>query len=150
MIKLSTKGHYGARLMLDLALHYGEGPVLLKDIANRQEISVKYLWNLVESLRVAGLVESYRGRHGGYSLAKKPSEITMKDIIYVFEGRSCLVDCVCNPKYCERSEACVTRDLWGDISNQISDILEAVTLEDMMKRHEEKQKCLSVENISGV
>ena len=137
MIKLSTKGHYGARLMLDLAIHYGEGPVLLKDISDRQEISVKYLWNLVDSLRIAGLVESYRGRHGGYTLAKKPSDITMKDIVFVFEGRSCIVDCVCNPSFCEKSPDCITRDLWCKLSDIISETLGDVTLEDMVKRHKE-------------
>ena len=137
MIKLSTKGHYGARLMLDLAIHYGDGPIVLKDISERQDISVKYLWNLVESLRIAGLVESYRGRHGGYMLAKKPSEITMKDIINIFEGKSCIVDCVCNPSFCEKSSSCVTRDLWSEISDQISQILESVTLEDMVNRNKE-------------
>jgi len=139
MIKLSTKGHYGAQLMLDLAIHYGEGPILLRDIAERQEISVKYLWNLVDSLRIAGLVESYRGRHGGYTLAKKPSDITMRDIIFVFEGRLCIVDCVYNPSFCAKSVDCITRELWCKISGLISQTLETVTLEDMVEKYKKLQ-----------
>ncbi|MBC8227953.1 Rrf2 family transcriptional regulator, partial [bacterium] len=84
-MKLSTKGRYGVRLMIDLAIHYGEGNVL-KDIAERQEISEKYLWNLTVPLRIAGLINSTRGPRGGYTLAKHPSEITLKDVVHVLEG----------------------------------------------------------------
>jgi Rrf2 family cysteine metabolism transcriptional repressor len=143
MIKLSTKGHYGTQLILDLAIHYGEGPILLKDIAKRQEISVKYLWNLVDTLRIAGFVESYRGRHGGYTLAKNPSEITMKDIILVFEGQTCIVDCVCNPTFCDKSIDCVTRSLWCELSDRVSQTLGAITLKDMVERHKKMEAAIS-------
>ena len=89
MMRLSTKGRYGTRLMLDLALHYGEGLVFLKDIAKREEISVGYLEHLIPPLKSAGLIKSSRGAHGGYSLAKEPSEINLREIVQVFERFHC-------------------------------------------------------------
>lgn len=133
-MKLSTKGRYGVRLMLDLALHNGEGPVLLKDIARRQGISEKYLWNLINPLKTVGLVHSIRGAHGGYKLAKDPSEISLKDIMKVLEGPLCLVDCVDNPSTCERSPLCITRDVWCEASQNFMKTLEAMTLEKMVER----------------
>src|SRR5512137_238019 len=134
-MKLSTKGRYGVRLMLDLALHNGEGPVLLKDIAKRQGISEKYLWNLINPLKAVGLVHSIRGAHGGYKLAKKPSEISLKDIMRVLEGSLCLVDCVETPSACERSPSCISRDVWCEASQNFLKTLEAMTLEKMVERH---------------
>lgn len=96
-MKLSTKGRFGVRLMIDLALHSGRGPLLLKDIARRQGISEKYLWNLINPLKTVEHVRSIRGAHGGYRLAKQPAEISLKDIMRVLEGCLCLVDCVENP-----------------------------------------------------
>ncbi len=133
-VKLSTKGRYGARLMMDLALHYGNGPIALKDIAERQEISEKYLWQLIVPLKIAGLINSTRGPQGGYTLSKSPSEITLKDIITVLDGPLCIVDCVDNPKICKRSESCVTRNIWEEVSNKISEILGSITLEDMIEK----------------
>jgi len=138
LMKMSTKGRYGVRLMLDLALHNGEGPVLLKDIARRQGISEKYLWNLINPLKTVGLVQSIRGAHGGYKLAKKPSEISLKDIMRVLEGPLCLVDCVENPLTCERSPTCITRDVWCEASESFLKTLEAMTLEKMVERHRVK------------
>src|SRR5450759_2500949 len=96
-MKLSTKGRYGVRLMLDLASHFGEGPVILKQISQREEISEKYLWQLINPLKSVGLVRATRGAHGGYVLAKTPSEITVKDILQVVEGSLCIVECVEKP-----------------------------------------------------
>ena len=137
-MKLSTKGRYGARLMLDLAFHYGEGPQLLKDIAQRQEISDKYLWQLIAPLKSARLINSTRGAHGGYNLARKPSEITLQDIVEVLEGPLCIVECVDNPSVCKRWETCVTRDIWDETSHKISQVLKSVSLEDMVKKRKEK------------
>jgi Rrf2 family cysteine metabolism transcriptional repressor len=85
-MKLSTRGRYGVRMMLELALHYGEGPILLKDIAERQGISEKYLWQLINPLKTTGLVNSLRGAHGGYVLAKAPEAISLKAILQILEG----------------------------------------------------------------
>lgn len=139
-MKLSTKGRYGARLMLDLALHYGQGPVLLKDVAQREEISEKYLGHLIIPLKVAGLINSSRGAHGGYVLAKPPNEITLKEITWCLEGNLSLVECASVPDVCNRIDFCVTRDIWCLISEKMSEILEATTLEDMVNRHNHKQK----------
>ena len=96
-MKLSTKGRYGVRLMFDLALHYGEGTVSLKDVAKRQGISEKYLWHLIPPLKNAGLINSTRGSQGGYVLAKPPHLISLKEILLVLEGSMCLVDCTEQP-----------------------------------------------------
>jgi Rrf2 family protein len=137
-MKLSTKGRYGVRMMIDLALHNGEEPVLLKDIARRQGISEKYLWNLINPLKTVGFVQSIRGAHGGYKLAKDPADITLKDIMRVLEGPLCLVDCVENPSSCKRSPTCITRDVWCEASQSFINTLESMTLEKMIERYRVK------------
>jgi Rrf2 family protein len=137
-MKLSTRGRYGVRLMLELALHFGEGPVLLKEIAERQAISEKYLWHLISPLKSMGLIKSMRGAHGGYVLGKSPAEINLQDILRILEGSLCLVDCVDDPGTCDRSDTCITRDVWSEASKNISRTLESVTLEKMVERHKSK------------
>ena len=139
-MKLSTRGRYGVRLMLDLALHYGEGPVLLKDIAGRQGISEKYLWQVINPLKTVGLIGSTRGAHGGYVLARPPEEISLREIVRVLEGSLCLVDCVENPAVCDRSQTCTSRDIWSEASNQISQILESMTLDKMVVKQRTKNQ----------
>ena len=118
-MKLSTRGRYGTRLMLDLATHFGEGPILLKDISARQKISEKYLWQLISPLKNAGLINSTRGANGGYELSRQPKTITLCDIMAVLEGPMYLVECVDNSKNCELSFDCVTRDIWKEISDKV-------------------------------
>ena len=137
-MKLSTKGRYGVRLMVDLALRYGEGPILLKDIAERQEISEKYLWQLISPLKNAGLINSTRGAHGGYNLAKPPAQITLKEIVLPLEGSMCLVECVDNPSLCSRANTCVSRDVWHEVSEKILQTLESVTLENLVEKQKHK------------
>jgi len=139
-MKLSTRGRYGVRLMLELALHYGEGPILLKDIAERQGISEKYLWQLINPLKTTGLVNSLRGAHGGYVLGKAPEAISIKAILQVLEGSLCLVDCVDNPALCERSLSCISRDIWGEASKNMQQTLEDTTLAAMVERQKDKLK----------
>jgi len=139
-VKLSTKGRYGARAMLDLALHYGEGPVSVKDIAERQEVSERYLVHLMVSLKAAGLVKSMRGARGGFSLAEPPAQIKLSEIIQVLEGSIAPVECVDDPKACSRSERCVTRDIWAEMNRATSEVLESTTLEDLVQRQREKEK----------
>jgi Rrf2 family protein len=139
-MKLSTKGRYGVRLMLDLASHFGEGPVILKQISQREEISEKYLWQLINPLKSVGLVRATRGAHGGYVLAKTPSEITVKDILQVVEGSLCIVECVEKPSTCKRSSFCVARDLWGEASKMLSEKLEETTLADLVEKKKIKQQ----------
>lgn len=139
-MRLSTRGRYGARAILDLAINYGKGPILLKDIARRQEISEKYLEHLIAPLRAAGLVKSIRGARGGYSLAKPPSEIRLSQVIQVLEGSMSLVDCVDDIDLCNRARFCVTRDVWRDVGRAINGVLEQMTLEEMVERQRRKKK----------
>lgn len=124
--------------MQDLALHYGEGPILLRDIAQRQEISEKYLWQIINPLKTAGLVNSLRGAHGGYILGKAPEAISVKEILQVLEGSLCLVECVDNPSLCERSPSCISRDIWEEASKNMQQTLEDTTLAAMVERQKGK------------
>jgi Rrf2 family protein len=137
-MKLSTRGRYGVRLMQDLAIHYGEGPILLRDIAQRQEISEKYLWQIINPLKTAGLVNSLRGAHGGYILGKAPEAISLKEILQVLEGSLCLVECVDNPSLCERAPSCISRDIWEEASKNMQQTLEDTTLAAMVARQKGK------------
>jgi Rrf2 family cysteine metabolism transcriptional repressor len=145
-MRLSTKGRYGVRIMMELAIHYGEGPILLKDISKKQEISEKYLWQLINSLKIAKLVNSTRGSHGGYTLSKSPSEINLNDIICVLEGNPSLVECIDNPSVCDRSEICVARDIWDEVSSKISETLRAITLKDMVDKQKDKNSRLKIKD----
>jgi Rrf2 family protein len=138
-MKLSTKIRYGARAMLELACHYGEGPIELKEIAKSQDISIKYLEQVIIPLRTAGLVKSARGSKGGYSLAKPPSEICLFDVVETLEGPLYLVDCIKDPKLCKRSLSCVTRDIWSEVSEALHRILKSITLDEMVRRRMEKE-----------
>jgi len=133
-MKLSTRGRYGTRALLELALHWGEGPVLLRNIAQRQQISTQYLEHLITPLIAGGLVRSTRGAKGGVSLAKPPEEIKLSEAIQLLEGSMAPVDCVNNPEICIRSELCVTREIWGEIKGAINGVLESVTLRDLVER----------------
>lgn len=139
-MKLSTKGRYGARLMLDLALHYGQGSVLLKDVAEHQEISEKYLGHLIPPLKAAGLINSTRGAHGGYILARSPQEITLAEVIQAVEGGMELVECVTAPSVCNRVDFCVTRDIWCLVGGKMRETLGSITLQDMVDRQRQKLK----------
>jgi len=143
MIKLSTKGRYGVRIMLDLALHFGQGAVFLKDIAQRQDISEKYLWQLIYSLKNAGLISSTRGAHGGYVLTKPPEEITLKEIVSVLEGPGCLVDCVRDSSACKRSQECIAREMWEEVAKQLLQTLESFTLAKMVEKQNKKKDSIA-------
>lgn len=137
-MKLSTRARYGVRLMLELALKYGKGLVYLKDIAKEEEISEKYLSVIIIPLKAAGLVTSTRGAYGGYTLAKNPSEISLKEVVDILEGGTCLVDCVKDPTACSRSDTCASRDVWNILSNKMSETLSAMTLETLAGMSREK------------
>ena len=132
-MKLSTRSRYGVRLMVDLADNYGGNPVFLKDAARREEISEKYLSLIVIPLRNSGLISSTRGARGGYSLARKPEEISVLEVLQALEGEICLVDCVKNVRGCARVSTCPTRDIWGKLGEQISETLRSVSLADLVR-----------------
>lgn len=137
-MKLSTRGHYGVQAMFDLAQHYGEGPIPLKSVAERQNLSEHYLEQLVGSLRKAGLVKSIRGAQGGYILARDPKEITVGDIIRVLEGPVAPVECVGEEmqESCNRLDVCITRLVWQRVKNTIDQVLDSITLADMLEEAE--------------
>ena len=137
-MKLSTRGRYGLRALLDLALHQGEGLVLLKDIARRQEISLPYLEHVMTPLIAAGLVKSTRGARGGVLLLKPPAEIKLGEVVQLLEGSIAPVDCVNNPDICHRSVFCVTRDIWGKMKEAMIQVLDSTTLQDLVERQRQK------------
>ncbi len=139
-MKLSTRGEYGTRALLDLALHQEEEPVLLKDIAQRQQISLQYLEHLITPLIAGGIVRSTRGAKGGVSLAKPPEEIRLSEVIQLLEGSIAPAECVNNPGICTRSELCVTRDIWGELKQAMDGVLNSITLRDFAERQKRKDQ----------
>ena len=138
-MKLSTRGEYGTRALLDLALHQGEAPILLKDIARRQQISLSYLEHLITPLIAGGIVWSTRGARGGVSLAKPPEQVKLSEVIQLLEGSIAPVECINNPGVCSRSELCVTRDIWGELKKAMNGVLESTTLQNLVERQKEKE-----------
>lgn len=134
-MRISTRGEYGVRAMFDLALHYGQGPISLKTVAERQLISEHYLEQLMAALRKAGLVISKRGAYGGYELASSPSELRIGDIIRVLEGPITPLDCLDaqtgSGPYCGQPEQCVLRNLWRSLQQSMEQVLDNTTLEDL-------------------
>jgi len=112
--------------MFDVALHGQDGPVLLKDVARRQEISQKYLAHLVAPLKGAGLLHSSRGAHGGYVLSRPPQDITLAEVIRAVEGNLDFVECVGAPGICDRVDSCVTRDIWKRMSDKMMEMLSGI------------------------
>lgn len=137
-MRLSTRGRYGMRTLLDLALHREEGPVPLKDIARRQEFSLPYLEHLISPLVAADLVGSTRGARGGVVLLKAPAEIRLSEVVRLLEGSIAPVDCVNNPALCQRSASCVTRDIWVQMKEAMSQVLDSMTLQDLVDRQKRK------------
>jgi len=140
-MKLSTKGRYGMRAMLDLAQHYQDGWVLVKDVAARQGISERYLEHLFLSLKTAGLVKSVRGAHGGFALKSAPDLIKLIDIIRVSEGPLLLVACVKDAGVCPRSSKCAARDVWSELQTAMDAVLASKTLQDLMELQQTKDEC---------
>ena len=145
-MKLSTRTRYGVRMMLALARNYGQGSVFLKDVAKGEDISEKYLSQIIIPLRGAGLVSSSRGVHGGYTLAKSPAEITLRQIVEPFEG-DCLVNCVNNPAACPRVSTCASRDVWTLLGGKITETLNGITLEQLLHRDHDKVEQSTSQNI---
>jgi len=133
-MRLSTRSRYGVRLMLALAENKQKKPVFLKDIANSEEISEKYLSQIIIPLKGKGLVTTFRGAHGGYLLSKPASEISLREIIEPLEGDLSLVDCVNNPGICDRANVCATREVWDELSSLLLHFLDTFTLEDLIKK----------------
>ena len=137
-MKISTRGRYAIRLMLDLAVYYNGGPVSLKDIAKRQNVSDKYLEQIISALHKAGLVKSIRGSHGGYCLSFPPCKYTAGQILRVVEGNMSPMDCVGEQGVdCINKSTCVSFILWEKLDKAMNEVLEGITLADMAEcQHE--------------
>ncbi len=138
-MKISTKGRYGTRALLELALRDGKTPILLRDIASEQEISLSYLEHVISPLIAGGILRSTKGPRGGISLNRKPSEIKMSEVIRLLEGSVAPADCVDNPDICDRASSCVTRDIWCELKDVMSSVLESTTLQDLVDRQKGKE-----------
>lgn len=136
---LSTKGRYGVKAALDLALHYGEGPVPLKNIAKRQNVSEPYLEQLIAVLKKDRLVKSVRGAQGGYMLTREPSKISVGDILRSLEGPMAPSECVLEGQdsECVKADYCVTRIIWEKIKESIDSVIDSITLQDMADEYKE-------------
>lgn len=132
-MKLTTKGRYAVTAMLDLALHFGEGPITLSDIAQRQGISLSYLEQLFARLRKKSLVSSVRGPGGGYSLGREAAEIFVGEVITAVDENVDTTRCH-GAHNCQNNGRCLTHDLWTDLSNQIYNYLNQISLQDLMDR----------------
>jgi len=135
-MKLSTKTRYGVRALFDMAYHAGTLPVQIKDISRRQAISPRYLEQIFQDLKKAGLLRSRRGPQGGYSLARKPEEITLQQIVSATEGRTALVDCASEKKEgkkeaCTFDNICVTQGVWREAGRRLDDYFASVSLKDL-------------------
>jgi Rrf2 family protein len=135
-MKVSTKGRYGTRAVLELARRYGQGPVLVREISERQEISERYLENILNALRKSGIVVSARGAGGGYQLARNPAEITVGDVVRSLEGPLDVVECT-GPRPCERNSRCATYRVWNNLKSAIERELDSVTIADMLETDRE-------------
>jgi Rrf2 family protein len=131
-MKLSTRSRYGTRILLDLARHHDQGPVQIGEISKRQDISVKYLEQLIRPLKQAHLVTSVRGPKGGHLLAKKPEDITLGQIVRLFEGQSELVECISHPEKCSMAEDCQVRLAWQDATRVLYEKLDSTTIADLV------------------
>ena len=139
-MKISTKGRYGARASLDLAIMYGSGPALVREIAENQDISEPYLEHIFNTLRSCGIVKSTRGANGGFELSRDPSAINLGEIVKTLEGPVEIVSCTNDSYYCAKISHCVLNQVWVEVKKSIEDILERISLEDLVKRHHDMQK----------
>ncbi len=133
-MKLSTKSRYGTRLLLDMAQNYNRGPVQLGDIAKRQDISVKYLEQIIIPLKKAGYVNSIRGPKGGHYLAKPPAEISVGEVVALLEEGVNLVECSRTEEVCDRAETCPTRLIWKEAAQAMFEKLFKITLADLLEK----------------
>lgn len=142
MFRISTKGRYGTRLMLNLAQHYQKGLKArsLKEVSEEEGISVRYLEQIIIPLRVHHLVKSVRGAGGGYTLTRPPASIKLSEILQAVEGNCCLVECLEDKNFCERMPYCAAYEVWKEGTRVMKEYFDSVTLQDMIKIAEKKSK----------
>jgi Rrf2 family protein len=137
-MKVSTRTRYGLRLLVYLASREDDSLIQVKEIAKNEKISVKYLEQIIRSLKKAGMLSVERGAKGGYTIGRDPADITMKDVFDALEDGTYLIDCLENDNVCERRESCSTFDFWNNFNNVINDYLRSVTVADLVKMQREK------------
>ncbi len=143
-MKLSTKGKYGVRAVFEIARHYGKGPITIKEIVERQGISISYLEQILYRLGKAGLIESVRGPAGGYLLARKPSDLTIGDIIRTLEGPIALSHCLepGESGECYQADDCVARMVWTKVGAKIEEALDSITFNDLLNEDHRKESAV--------
>jgi Rrf2 family protein len=141
-MKLSTKGKYGVRALFEIARNYGKGPLAIKEISERQKISLSYLEQILHKLGKAGIIDSVRGPHGGYELARKPAELTIGDVVRALEGPIALSHCL-EPGVtgsCYQAEDCVARMAWTKVGEKIEEALDSITFEHLLRQYHGKER----------
>ena len=140
-MKLSTKGKYGVRAVFEIARHHGKGPITIKEIADRQGISFSYLEQILHRLGKAGLIESVRGPAGGYLLARKPSDLTIGDIVRTLEGPIALSHCLEPGEAREfyQADDCVARMVWTKVGAKIEEALDSITFDDLLHQDQRRE-----------
>lgn len=148
MIRLSTKGRYGTRLMLNLAQHHGNGTraIILKDISDEEGISIRYLEQIIIPLKINRLVKSIRGAGGGYILGRDPADIKLSEILHALEGNCCLVECAEDPDYCEKIDTCPTFEIWKGATEMLKAYFDRITLKDIVAQAEKIKKRARTKN----
>jgi Rrf2 family protein len=131
-MKLSTRGRYGTRLMVELAKHYGMGPVSMTEISKKQDIPVKYLEQIIIPLKKANLVSSIRGPKGGHMLSRPPDQINVWEVLLLLESKLTFVDCLTNENACENVGTCVVRPLWSKAYEALMKLFKETTLRDLL------------------
>jgi Rrf2 family protein len=140
-MKISTQGRYGLRAMVDLAKNDKGGPIPIRKIAERQEISEKYLEQLFAKLRKEGLIESVRGAYGGYKLNNMPADITVGDIIRTLEGSIAPVECVeGDGEECNLIHKCVAQEVWNQVYEKVNEVIDSITLKQLQERAVELER----------
>ena len=141
-MKLSTRTRYGIRAAVELAENYGREPVQLKIISKDQEISMKYLEQIMSILKSAGIVSSSRGAKGGYFLAKPPNQVKLSDCFNCLEGPVVTVECVESDNYCPKTKTCVAREVWSDVEKAVIAVLDSITLQDLVDKNNQNKPLL--------
>ena len=139
-MKLSTRCRYGSRALLEIAKCYSREPVKRKEMCKRQGISESYLENILISLKSAGIIETIRGAHGGYILARQPGEISLLDVAQALEGSVSSVECLDDKTLCSRSGRCVTQDVWQEVKNAEEQVLRNTSIQDLVERDKKYSK----------
>lgn len=131
-MRLTTRSRYGLRMIVDIAMHGTDAPVRIKDISERQDITVKYLEKLAGQLKQAGYMSGKPGPKGGVSLSKSPKDITVGELISLLEGDICFVKCTEDPSVCDKPNDCKTHKLWADVTRLVQEKLNSITVHDLI------------------